>query len=209
MSSQDHTEYDTRRRSLLNKNEWVLMRIIAGKFKSRKLVSPPTDSTRPTSDRARESIFNIINSLGSHHLAGAFVLDGFAGSGGLGLEALSRGAAHVIFMEKNLLTARTIHENIANLGVESQCIVIVADATQPPKAPQPMTLIFLDPPYDQHVEDTILLALHHQGWVNAQTLIVLETSTKRPLNLPQNISLIDQRRYGAALISFIKLENKT
>jgi 16S rRNA (guanine966-N2)-methyltransferase len=180
------------------------MRIIAGKFRRRTLLTPPAE-VRPTSDRARESLFNVIYSLEDSPLEGASVLDAFAGSGALGLEALSRGAAHVTFLEKNPRVARTLTENIVNLGVGPQCAVMVSDATKPPKAPHPVSLVFLDPPYDQIVEGPCLAALHHQGWIQAHTLIVLETSAKRALSLPQQAALIDQRRYGAALISFLRL----
>lgn len=182
------------------------MRIIAGKFRSRKLLPPPP-TTRPTSDRARESIFNIINSLSDFKLDDALVLDAFAGSGALGLEALSRGAAHVTFLEKNSQAISTLKENVAALGASSECSVILGDATKPPKAPHFMRLIFLDPPYDQVIEESCMLSLFREGWINSETLIVLETSAKRALNLPTTITLIDQRRYGAALISFLTLSN--
>jgi 16S rRNA (guanine966-N2)-methyltransferase len=184
------------------------MRIISGKFGSRKLLSPPPTITRPTSDRTRESVFNIINSLSEFKLEDATVLDAFAGSGALGLEALSRGAAHVTFLEKNPHAIYTLKENIALLGIYPQCSVMMGDATKPPKAPCPVNLVFLDPPYDQVLEDSCLTALHDQGWVNSETLIVLETSTKRALNLPPQAALIDQRRYGAALVSFLILFGK-
>ncbi|MBX9805302.1 MAG: 16S rRNA (guanine(966)-N(2))-methyltransferase RsmD [Alphaproteobacteria bacterium] len=179
------------------------MRIIAGKYRRRQLFSPPS-STRPTSDRAREAIFNIINSLDADLIDGAYVLDAFAGSGALGLEALSRGAAHATFLEQNRQAIQTLKENITNLGLESQSSVLIGDANNPPKTLRPMSLIFLDPPYDLLLEDTILATLHNQGWIDSSTLIVLETSSKRPLNLPSTTALIDQRRYGAALISFLK-----
>lgn len=179
------------------------MRIIAGKFRSRKLLSPPSTTTRPTSDRARESIFNIINSLNKDKLEDTLVLDAFAGSGALGLEALSRGAAHITFLEKNPHAIHTLKENIALLGISPQCSVITGDTTKPPKAPYPMDLVFLDPPYDQILEEPCLIALHDQGWINSETLIVLETSAKRALSLPTTGALIDQRRYGAALVSFL------
>jgi 16S rRNA (guanine966-N2)-methyltransferase len=182
------------------------MRIIAGKYKSRRLISPPTSSTRPTSDRARESIFNIIKSLKPEIYEGAYVLDAFAGSGALGLEALSRGASQVTFMEKNPQTAQTIKANIAHLSAESQCTIMITDATKPPKTLSSMTLVFLDPPYDQIVEDICLEALLQQGWIDNETLIILETSTKREVKLPQNAALIDQRRYGAALVSLIRIQ---
>jgi 16S rRNA (guanine966-N2)-methyltransferase len=180
------------------------MRIISGKFKSLKLISPPTSSTRPTSDRAREAIFNIINSLQVDALQGARVLDAFAGTGALGLEALSRGASHIVFMESNPLTARTIKENCVKMRADAQCTIIIGDATKPPKSPQPMNLVFLDPPYDQRLEEDCIQALKNQGWVNTQTLIVLEISAKMAPQLPPEVNIIDQRRYGAALISFIK-----
>jgi 16S rRNA (guanine966-N2)-methyltransferase len=182
------------------------MRIISGKFRHRKLLPPPP-TTRPTSDRARESIFNIIYSLGTTTIEGTSVLDAFAGSGALGFEALSRGAAHVTFLEKNPQTAHILKENIANLDVTSRCSLIVGDAITPPKALHPVSFIFLDPPYDQVLETPCLIALQNQSWIEAKTLIILETSAKRALSLPSNATLIDQRRYGAALISFLKVGN--
>lgn len=182
------------------------MRIISGKYKSRKLIPPLTNATRPTSDRARESIFNIISNLKPDFMNGAIVLDAFAGSGALGLEALSRGASHIIFMEKNHQTAQIIRKNVNNFMAESQCIIIVGDATKPPKANQPMTLIFLDPPYDQIVEDICLEALFKLGWINEETLIILETSIKREIKIPSFAKVIDQRRYGAAMVSLIMMQ---
>lgn len=180
------------------------MRIIAGKFRRRQLLSPPS-STRPTSDRAREAIFNIINSLDADLINGSYVLDVFAGSGALGLEALSRGAAHATFLEQNRQAIHTLKENITHLGIESQSSMLIGDATNPPKASRPMSLIFIDPPYDLLIEDIIITTLRNQGWIYSSTLIVLETSSKRPLNLPPEATLIDQRSYGAALISFCTL----
>ena len=179
------------------------MRIISGKFKSRKLISPPTNSTRPTSDRARESIFNIINSLQHGLIAGAQVLDACAGTGALGLEALSRGAAFVTFIEKDRRTAQTIKANISMFNADTQCKVIESDVLKVPKSVHPMDLLFFDPPYDQIIEDPCLTFLHDQGWINDQTLIILETSAKRELQLPPKSNLISQRRYGVALISFL------
>lgn len=179
------------------------MRIIAGKFKSRRLISPPSSLTRPTSDRARESIFNILKSL-TGDLTDKYILDAFAGSGAIGLEALSRGAQHVYFIEKDHRVIQFLKSNISNLSAGNECTVIQGDATKPPKAPQPMDMIFLDPPYDQTLEDTCIEALHSQGWINHETIFVLETSSKRDIQIPPNAQLIDQRRYGAALVSFIR-----
>lgn len=181
------------------------MRIIAGKFRSRRLLAPSTPTTRPTSDRARESIFNMISALEGNSLDGAPILDAFAGSGALGLEALSRGGGHVTFLEQDPRAVGVLKENIANLRVESLCTVITGDATKPPKAGQPVNFIFLDPPYDQMIEGSCLTALRNQGWIQSHTLVILETSAKRALSLPPGVALINQRRYGAALVSFLKL----
>jgi 16S rRNA (guanine966-N2)-methyltransferase len=180
----------------------LYMRIIAGKFRRQPLLSPPP-STRPTSDRARESLFNILMNLNDQFVIDAYILDAFAGSGALGLEALSRGATHVTFLENNHQAAGVLKANIAKLGVTSQCSLLMYNAMNPPKAPHAMQLVFLDPPYDQIVEDRCITALCNEGWINSKTLIVLETSAKRPLQLPVSATLIDQRRYGAALISFL------
>ena len=122
------------------------MHIIAGKFRRRKLLPPPL-GVRPTLGRVRESIFHMIHSLGIP-LEGAYVLDAFAGSGALGLEAVSQGAVHVTFLESNIQVVKTLQENIANLSVTSHCSIIVADATKAPKPPHSVSLVFLDPPYD-------------------------------------------------------------
>lgn len=179
------------------------MRIIAGKFRRRQLLPPPPE-VRPTLGRVRESIFHIIHSLGIS-LEGICVLDAFAGSGALGFEALSRGAAHVTFLENNPHVAHVLKENATRLKVVSSCSVIMGDATKPPQASQAATLIFLDPPYDQILETPCLTALHHQGWIQPHTLVVLETPAKRALSLPSATQLIQQRRYGLALISFLNL----
>ncbi|MBM3468883.1 MAG: 16S rRNA (guanine(966)-N(2))-methyltransferase RsmD [Alphaproteobacteria bacterium] len=181
------------------------MRIIAGKFRGRKLNAPPFEVARPTSDRTRESIFNIINSYDRYLLDQAHVLDAFAGSGALGLEALSRGALNVTFMEKDPRVLRVLKENISLLQVSTQCTLIKGDATKPQQAPHPMNLVFLDPPYAQTLESLCLLDLQERGWISSQTLIVLETSP-RALTLPTDTRIIDQRQYGAAQISFLELQ---
>ena len=182
------------------------MRIIAGRFRRRKLLPPPT-GVRPTLGRVRESIFHLIHSLGVP-MEGAYVLDAFAGSGALGLEALSQGAAHVTFLENNIQVVKTLKENIASLGVTSQCSLIVGDAAKPPRATHPVTLAFLDPPYDQVVEGICLTALRNQVWIQPQTLVILETPAKRALSLSPEALLIKQRRYGAALVSLLNLPDE-
>lgn len=179
------------------------MRIISGKFRRQSLLMPPSSITRPTADRTREAVFNIITSLNPQIFLEETILDAFAGSGSLGLEALSRGASHVTFLENNPQALQVLNQNAIKLGVQSQCAMTHCDVANPPKAPHPMTMVFLDPPYEDTRTDLYITTLHQQGWISPQTLIVLETSSKKDLILPRHITILDQRRYGAALISFL------
>lgn len=123
------------------------MRIIAGEFKSRRLLSPPPElDVRPITDRVKESVFSILRG----HCEGATVLDLFAGTGAIGLEALSRGAARCVFVEKDRRAAEILRRNIETLGATDRCEVVVGDALGPSTAarcPRPVTLVFMDPPY--------------------------------------------------------------
>ena len=180
------------------------MRIIGGKFRSRNLLAPPASLTRPTADRTREAVFNILHSLMGGTCSGITVLDAFAGSGALGLEALSRGAAHATFMENNPQVMGILQQNIATLQVKASCTPLLADATRPPEAPCPVGLVFLDPPYRQGLEASCLDALQAHGWIGKDTLSILETTSRQVPSIPEGFRLIDQRRYGAALISFLQ-----
>jgi 16S rRNA (guanine966-N2)-methyltransferase len=156
------------------------VRIIGGKFRKRNLLVPPASLTRPTSDRTREAIFNILNSLNGGIDADTLILDAFAGSGALGLEALSRGATHVTFIENNPQVMQVLKHNITTLQADASCTLILANAVHPPKASCSMGMIFLDPPYRQELESVCLDALQTQGWIGNDTLIILETSSRQP-----------------------------
>src|ERR1700751_6016617 len=127
------------------------MRIVAGRHRGRRLLAPPGETVRPTSDRAREALFNILShgQLAAEGIpfAGAAVLDAFAGTGALGLEALSRGAAEAAFIERDPEALATLRQNIAALGEDFHSRVVPGDATRPPRAPLACALVFLDPPY--------------------------------------------------------------
>jgi 16S rRNA (guanine966-N2)-methyltransferase len=147
------------------------MRIIAGRFKGRVLASPPASGVRPTSDRLRETLFNLVDPGAGE----ARVLDAFAGTGALGLEALSRGAAHVTFVERDRRAARVIAENVARCGAASACAIVVDDfvgVTARRPLPGPFDLVLLDPPYD---DPNIGAALEEAaGLVRPGGLVVLE-----------------------------------
>lgn len=182
------------------------MRIIAGEFRGRKLASvgkgDPGAHLRPTTDRVRESLFN---TLGGGRLGdpvnGARVLDLFAGTGALGLEALSRGAAHVTLVDDGRAAGKLIRENIQTLGCKASCKMIARDATRLPPADAPCGLVFLDPPYGKDLGGRALAAAKAGGWIASQALIVWEEETAQ--EAPEGFELLDHKRYGDTWITFL------
>ncbi|MFF7531011.1 16S rRNA (guanine(966)-N(2))-methyltransferase RsmD [Streptomyces bobili] len=178
-----------------------MTRVIAGRAGGRRLAVPPGTGTRPTSDRAREALFSTWQSLlGGAPLDGERVLDLYAGSGAVGLEALSRGAGHTLLVEADARAARTIRENVRALGLPG-AEVRAGKARQiiqtPP--PEPYQLVFLDPPYAVTDDDLreILLTLRSQGWLAAEALVTVERSTRGgTFDWPDGFEAIRSRRYG-------------
>lgn len=187
------------------------MRVIAGKYKGRLLKRPPEHLTRPTSSRTREAIFNILQHHPDVTLQGSVVWDVFAGSGALGLEALSRGATYVTFVEKDPQVIQILQENIDQLGIKDDCTILRIDATQltvKGVVSSPADVIFLDPPYDKNLELPTLLALQEQNIIKPETIIVLETSKTTDLSTTESqFTLLDQRTYGAAKVSLFRAMN--
>lgn len=186
------------------------MRIVAGKYRGKALLAPDGQGTRPTSDRARESLFNILNggrySDGRSPLPGARVLDAFAGTGALGLEALSRGASNVVFMEQARPALATLRANINALKVQPHCQVLAQDVLQAPTCSQgPVDLILMDPPYDKGLIGPALTALHQGNWIGPETLVVAEMDKKEQPDLPEAFDLLDDRKYGKAKLIFAQL----
>lgn len=176
-----------------------MTRIIAGSLGGRRIGTPRGAHTRPTSDRVREAVFSRLESL--TELEGAAVLDLYAGSGAVGLEALSRGAGHVLLVEADARAARTVRENVKSLGLpgadvrsgKAEQIV----RTAPPE--QPYDLVFLDPPYAVSDGDLreILLTLRSQGWLADDALVTVERSTRGgEFAFPPGFEAIRARRYG-------------
>lgn len=186
------------------------MRIVGGAFKGRRLVAPDGRDVRPTSDRVRESVFNILEHAAfSPGLTDASVVDVFAGTGALGLEAMSRGASTVTFIEHDDISRATILKNAGALGKARSIHVLRLDATKLPPPPRaangPVTLAFLDAPYDQEISGPTLLSLKARGWIGPQSLCVVETASKTEFEIPRGFEVLDQRKYGAAMISFVKI----
>ncbi len=184
------------------------MRIVAGRHRGRRLLAPLGETVRPTSDRAREALFNIL----SHgQLAGegipfaeAAVLDAFAGTGALGLEALSRGAADAVFIEQDREALAILRQNIAALGEDARSRIVSGDATRPPRAPLACALAFLDPPYRSGRAAAALTALDAAGWLTPDALAVVELATREELTPPAGFFLLDERVYGAARLLFLR-----
>jgi 16S rRNA (guanine966-N2)-methyltransferase len=184
------------------------VRIIAGKHRGRLIAAPQGDNVRPTGERAREALFNILAhgrfaSAGPAY-AGVRVLDAFAGTGAFGLEALSRGASSVVFIENNRAALAALRSNIATLAEEDRADIVSGDATSPPRAAAPVALAFLDPPYGKGLAAPALAALADAGWLADGTLCVVEMAAKERLEPPSGFVSLDERRYGAARIAFLR-----
>ena len=183
------------------------MRIVAGKFRGKQLSSPEDDSIRPTADRVRESVFNILASRLGPNFDGLRVLDLFAGTGALGLEALSRGASNVVFVDTGAEARGLIRDHIEAFGAGGVAKLLRRDATAlgPAGTMGPVDLVFLDPPYDRGRGEQALVALKEGGWLKPETVLVLEESSDVTLTLPDGFALDDRREYGAAAVHFLSL----
>ncbi|WP_327719608.1 16S rRNA (guanine(966)-N(2))-methyltransferase RsmD [Streptomyces sp. NBC_00490] len=179
-----------------------MTRVIAGAAGGRRLAVPPGTGTRPTSDRAREGLFSTWQSLlGGRPLDGERVLDLYAGSGAVGLEALSRGAGHTLLVEADARAARTIRENVKSLGLPGAEVRAgkAEQIVQTPAPPDPYDIVFLDPPYAVSDDDLreILLTLRTQGWLTAEALVTVERSTRGgEFHWPDGFEALRSRRYG-------------
>jgi 16S rRNA (guanine966-N2)-methyltransferase len=181
------------------------MRIVAGKFRGKSLTSPSDDSIRPTSDRARESIFNILGSRLGPNLDGVRVLDLFAGTGALGLEALSRGATHVTFVDTGVEARGLIRDHIEAFGAAGITKLLRRDATAlgTPGTFGQFDLIFLDPPYGLGLGEKSLAEIATNGWLAPGATVVWEESSDAEVTIPEGFTLEDTRQYGAATVRFL------
>ncbi len=185
------------------------MRIISGKHRGRRIeLGKEADAIRPTSDFAREAIFNILahskHGLNGHTFEGQRVLDVFCGTGAFGLEALSRGAAEVTFVDQAREAMATVRHNVERFGELEHADFLLIDATKLSRARKNYSLIFLDPPYFSKLIAPTLKKLQEGGWIGEDALIVAEHDAKEIIELPEGFSVIDQRRYGRAVVELIK-----
>ncbi|MCA9543413.1 MAG: 16S rRNA (guanine(966)-N(2))-methyltransferase RsmD [Myxococcales bacterium] len=178
-------------------------RIIAGKFRGARLLAPPGDTTRPTADRVRESLFNVLQHR--VHWPQAQVLDLFAGAGTLGCEALSRGAVAARFVERDRQALAALRKNVARFGPAA---TVHAQGVEQflAQAPAPHDLIFLDPPYAAEAEAPTLTALVRRGWLAAEGLVCVEHPADRTVTPPAGLAVVQTRRYGATAVTLFAPE---
>ncbi len=183
------------------------MRIISGKKRRAKLTAPPSQATRPTTDRTRESIFNILDGgrYGAWREA-PLMIDGFAGSGAWGLEAWSRGAESVIFIDNAAASIRAITRNIAHLGADADCTIINADLTKTIRWNHGKAgVLFLDPPWrESDFAMRALLNLDKAGAIAPQALAIIEHDSRLSLATPDGWNFLEMRKIGRAGIAFLR-----
>ena len=182
------------------------MRIVGGTHRGRPLNAPEGRDTRPTLDRVREALFSILSHASRWYeddfnpLFDGVILDAFAGSGALGLEAISRGADQAVFFDNDRKAVAIIEQNIDALRISDQASARRADATKPPRASRPASMVFLDPPYGKDLIEPSITALAKAGWIDGNTLIVAERDPRDPEIALEDFYLCDSRKYGRCRI---------
>ncbi len=172
------------------------MRVIAGTWRGKKLGTPEGDNTRPTSDRAKETLFNVLSSYFLKHevrWADVTFADVFAGSGGIGIEALSRGAKEVVLIENDRKALECIRQNIAGLP---HITVLATDACRSPKREKPVSVLFMDAPYGKGLWQAAFISLENAGWIDDRTLVIIETDARQKEGLPKGWELLQERSAG-------------
>lgn len=182
------------------------MRIVGGEFRSRPLAGPVTGGIRPTSDRLRETLFDILIHRYGEPAPGARVLDLFAGTGALGLEALSRGAESCLLVEEDAAARGLIRTNIEALGLNGRARLFRRDATQlgPAGTILPFTLAFADPPYGKGLGEAAMVSAAAGGWLSPGALCVVEEAAAAPVVWPAGFAPLDERRVGDSQLCFAR-----
>jgi len=183
-----------------------MLRIVAGSHRGRRLAAPPGNTTRPTADRTRQALFDMLWHApwaGRDVVNNARVLDAFAGTGALGLEAISRGAAHASFIENDAAALAALRTNITRCAALNHTRVVVADALKPPRSGQACSLVFLDPPYGLGLVGASLAALSAAGWIAPGALVCGEFGREDAV-APAGWEVLSERKYGMATLLFMR-----
>ena len=178
------------------------MRVVSGKYGGRRLNTPKNNAIRPTSDKVRQAIFNSLHSRGV--VDKSTVLDAFCGSGALGIEALSQGAGHCIFIDKNTTSINLTKDNINMIGAENQSDFIVADSTKLKTRGEKYkaaSLVFLDPPYNKNMIEPTVDALINGDWLLPSCLFVIETGKSESISISK-LEILGEKNYGDTLITY-------
>jgi 16S rRNA (guanine966-N2)-methyltransferase len=183
------------------------MRIVGGRHGGRTLLAPKSQAIRPTADRLREALFNILQHSYGNPVAGARVLDLFAGTGALGLEAHSRGAVFVLFVDDSAEARALLRGNVDALGAGGSSKVYRRDAARlgPAHPMEPFSLTFLDPPYGKGLAERALTSARDGGWLTPEALAVVEEAGGAEFAPPEGFELIERRGYGDTQLIFLKL----
>lgn len=183
------------------------MRIVGGSLSGRNLVTPASQTIRPTTDRTRESLFNILSSRLQGDFSGIRVLDLFAGTGALGFEALSRGAHAAVFVEESVEGRGLIRENIEAFSLHGPARILRRDATKLGAigTMQPFHLVFADPPYGRGLGEKAFIAALEGGWFHNEAILVLEEAKEALVSLGNAFRLEDERQYGSTIIRIYTL----
>ena len=183
------------------------MRIVGGEFRGRALATPRSNAIRPTTDRTREAVFNVLAHRYPDRLDGARVLDLFAGTGALGLEALSRGAAFCVFIEESAEGRGLLRQNVENLALQGRTKIFRRDATALGASGTLGTfdLLFADPPYGKGLGERALRSARDGGWIGPGSLCVVEEASDAAFAPADGFEIVDERAYGDTVIRFIEV----
>jgi 16S rRNA (guanine966-N2)-methyltransferase len=183
------------------------MRVVGGRLRGRALKAPETRAVRPTADRLRESLFNILMHAYGDPVSGARVLDLFAGTGALGVEALSRGAAFALFVDEGVEPRALLRANVESLGLGGSSKVYRRDATRlgPAHPMPPFSLVFADPPYGKGLAEQALASARAGGWLTPDALVVVEEAVASHFQPPDGFEELERRAYDDSELVFLRL----
>jgi|SRR6185369_495054 len=183
------------------------MRVVGGRLRSRPIAGPKGHGLRPTADRLREALFNILTHAYGDPVTGGRVLDLFAGTGALGIEAVSRGAAFVLFVDDGVEARALLRDNSETLGLGGVTRIFRRDATKlGPVAPlEPFTLAFLDPPYRKGLAEKALASARDGGWLKPEALVVVEETADAGFKAPEGFEELERRQYDDTEFTFLRV----
>ena len=182
------------------------MRVVGGRLRSRPLAGPRSDGLRPTADRLREALFNILTHSYGDAVSGARVLDLFAGTGALGIEAISRGASYALFVDEGVEARALLRDNTESLGLGGVTRIFRRDATKlgPVHPLEAFSLVFADPPYGKRLAEKALASAREGGWLKPQALIVVEEAADAGFAVPEDFEELEWRQYDNTKLIFLR-----